>query len=161
MPRQRSRHAEHSGEPNFTVPCELPASELVARFIHSKSQISKSRGMPKRTAFDPSPYDELSVVHSTGLSESEVWQIGRQTLDGQPGRGKIHGRADIPVKALVERKLRAIRDDNPFKRHSSVIGWPNPADPAARRQERVQISLELSQDSDIKLIVPESPIQSA
>jgi hypothetical protein len=117
--------------------------------------------MPKRTAFDPSPYDELSVVHSTGLSESEVWQIGRQTLDGQPGRGKIHGRADIPVKALVERKLRAIRDDNPFKRHSSVIGWPNPADPAARRQERVQISLELSQDSDIKLIVPESPIQSA
>ncbi len=156
--RQRSWHTERSGETNFAVPFELAASELVARFILSKNHLSKSRGKPKRNAFDPSPYDELSVVHSTGLSDSEVWQIGRQTLNDQPERSKILGRADIPVKALVERKLHAIRDDNPFKRHTSVIGWPSPADPDERRQVRVQISLELSQDPDIKLIIPENPI---
>src|ERR1017187_6914604 len=75
---------------------ELDASELVARFIHSKSQLSKSHGKPKRTAFDPSPHNELSVVHSTGLPDRDLWQIGRQTLVDQPGRDKIHGRADIP-----------------------------------------------------------------
>src|SRR5271169_3487849 len=91
---------------------------------------------------DPSPHNELSVVHSTGLPESDVWQIGRQTLDNQPGRDKIHGRADVPVRALIERKLRAIRDDNPFKRHTSVIGWPESSDPDERNQLRMQICLE-------------------
>ncbi len=137
---------------------ELDANELVARFIHSKSHLSASRGRPKRTAFDPSPHNELSVVHSTGLPDRDVWQIGRQTLNDQPGRDKIHGRADIPVKALIDRKLCAIRDDNPFQRHTSVVGWPEPSNPDERKQQRMLICLELSQDLEIKLVMPEGPI---
>jgi hypothetical protein len=110
-------------------------------------------------AFYPPPDDELSVVHSTGLPDQNVWEIGKlHALGNQAGRDKIHGRADVPVKAFIDRKLRAMRDDNPFERHTSVIGWPNSEDPDQRKQQRKLICLELSQDPTIKLVLPESPI---
>jgi hypothetical protein len=120
--------------------------------------MNKLRTRPLPDAFYPPPDDELSVVHSTGLPEFDVWEIGKLTLSTQPGRDRILGRADVPVKALVHLKLRAIRDDKPFNRHTSVVGWPESADPDERKQLRKAICLELSQDSDIKLVIPESPI---
>lgn len=119
--------------------------------------MSTQHARPKPGAFSPSPHDELSVVHSTGLGDGDVWKIGALTLGTEPPRDKIHGRADIPVKTLVERKLRAIRDDNPFTRHTSVVGWPDSADLDERKQERKQICLELSQDLRVKLVIPDSP----
>jgi hypothetical protein len=120
--------------------------------------MSKLHARPKRAAFDPSPYDELSVVHSTGLPDLEVWEIGKLTLAAERGRDKIRGRADVPVKVLIRNKLRAMRDDNPFKRHTSVIGWPKSEDPDQQKQERIEICLQLSQDPEVKLIITESPI---
>jgi hypothetical protein len=156
MQPQRPR-VEYSQERTF-VSRELAVSELVARLVLSKSYLSKSQGKLKRAAFDPSPYNELSVVHSTGLPDGDVWEIGKQTLTNHPGRDKIHGRADIPVKSLVERKLRAVRDDNPFQRHTSVVGWPESADSDERKRQRLAICLELSQDPSIKHVIPETPI---
>lgn len=121
--------------------------------------MSRSSARPKPDAFYPPPDDELSVVHSTGLPDSDVWEIGRlHTLGNQSGRDKICGRADVPVMALAERKLRAIRDDNPFRRHTSVMGWPESGDADEKKQQRKQICLELSQDPTVKLVIPESPI---
>jgi hypothetical protein len=100
-------------------------------------------------------------VHSTGLPDRDVWEIGIQTLGTQPGRDKIHGRADVPVRVLAKEKLRAIRDDNPFKRHTSVVGWPKPADPDEGKQLRKQICLELSQNPEIKLAIPDNPVTRA
>jgi hypothetical protein len=40
---------------------------------------------PKPSAFDPSPHDELSVAHSTGLADDEVWTIGARTLGAELG----------------------------------------------------------------------------
>ena len=120
--------------------------------------MSRLHGRPKPVAFEPPADNELSVVHSTGLSDHEIWEIGRLTLGTQSEREKIHGRADVPVKSLVERKLRAIRDDNPFQRHTSVIGWPRFSDPDERKQQRLEICLALSQDPDVKLVIPETPI---
>lgn len=153
----RGRPAEHKGGLTYDTR-ELAASELVARFIYSRSKMSKQQGRPKPGAFDPSPYNKLSVAHSTGLQDLDVWEIGRLTLGTQPGREKIHGRADIPVKSLVDSKLSAMRDDNPFKRHTSVIGWPESADSDERKQLWLDICLALSQDPDVKLVIPETPI---
>jgi hypothetical protein len=155
--RQRKRSAEQADETAF-VARELAASELVARFICSQSHISKLHARPKRAAFDPSPYDELSVVHSTGLADREVWEIGKLMLGTERGRDKIRARADVPVNALIRNRLRAILDDNPFKRHTSVVGWPNSDDPDQQKQERIEVCLQLSQDPEVKLVVPESPI---
>jgi hypothetical protein len=120
--------------------------------------MSKLLPRPKWGVFDPSPHDELSVVHSTGLQDSDVWEIGLLTLGTQAGRDKIHGRADIPVTTLIDRKLRAILDHKPFKRHTSVIGWPDSSNSDERKQLRKLLCLELSQDLAIKLVIPETPI---
>jgi hypothetical protein len=131
---------------------------VAARFIYSRQHMSKQQARPKASAFYPPHDGQLSVVHSTGLRDHDVWEIGTITLGTQPGRGKIHGRADVPVKAFIERKLRAIRDDNPFERHTSVIGWPESPDPDERKQQRMLICLELSQDPEVRLLIPEEPI---
>jgi hypothetical protein len=132
---------------------------LVSRFIYHERRISKLHARPLPEAFFPPPDDELSVVHSTGLADCEVWEIGRQhALGDQPPRDKILARADLPVRALIERKLRAMRDDNPFQRHTSVIGWPKSTDPDQRKQQHKLICVELSNDPSVKLVIPESPI---
>lgn len=155
----RSRPAERKVESSLAVPYELSAAELVARFIYSERRINKRLAKPTPDAFYPPPDNELSVVHSTGLPDRDVWAIGRMhTLGTQSGRDAIHGRADVPVNALIERRLRAIRDDNPFERHTKVVGWPEPSNPDERKQQRKLICLELSQDLSVKLIIPDSPI---
>jgi hypothetical protein len=138
---------------------ELENGELVSRFIYSKSHMSTEHHRPKPDAFNPLPDKPLSVVHTTGLPDRDVWEIGRlHALVDKPGRDKIRGRADMPVKALIKRNLRAIRDDNPFARHTSVIGWPRSSDPDQRKQQLKDLCLALSQDPEIKLIIPENPV---
>jgi len=148
---------ESRAVPTF-VPYELGTSEVVARFIYSSDRISVTKGRIKPAAFNPLPHSALSVVHSTGLLDSEIWDVGRLTLGTEAGRSTIHGRADIPVKALVAQELKAILDNNPFHRHTSVVGWPNSSDSNERKSLTKLICLQLSEDATIKLVVPESPI---
>ena len=83
------------------------------------------------------------------------------TIGDQPGRGTVHARADVIVEALIQKKLRAIRDDNPFERHTSVIGWPSLEDPNERKEQLKLICLELSQSSQVTLVLPPHPIIKA
>ncbi len=102
---------------------------------------------------------ELSVVHSSGLTEDQVWDIGKQTIGSAPGRRKIYGRADIPVQSLTDVKLRALRDDQPFIRHTSVIDWPLGSDGNDAKALWLQICLELSEDYRIRLELPVVPVE--
>jgi hypothetical protein len=135
------------------VPYELTTDQVVSRFIYSSRNISVERRRIKPGAFNPSPYDELSVIHATGLADNELWEIGDNTLGTQPGRNSVCGRADIPVKSLTEKSLRAIRDNQPFDRHTSVVDWPTLDDPDQTKQLRKQVCLELSQDEAIVLVI--------
>lgn len=140
------------------VPRELAPSELVSRYIYTKSNIRKSEARPKPGAFSPSPHIELSVVHSSGMSNSEVWDLGKLTLGEEPGRDKIYGRADIPVQSLIDVKLRALRDDIPFKRHTSVLDWPLGSDGNETKVLWKQICLDLSEDMRVSLSLPTAPV---
>jgi hypothetical protein len=153
---QREPASPESRGQQTPTPYELDGSQVVARFIFSQRKISKLAARPKPSAFDPSPHNELSTVHSTGLADDEVWMIGSHALGAGPERNTIHGRADVPVHALIEQKLRAVRDDNPFERHTSVLGWPSLADPKETKQLRLQICLELSQHPEVTLAIPKS-----
>jgi hypothetical protein len=157
--RQHSRIGKD--HPRIATPRELPPGELVARFIYSKNHMTARNSRPKPGAFDPSPHSVLSVVHSTGLSDAEVWGIGRLTLSDSPGRERIHGRADIPTSSFIEKGLRTVRDDIGFQRHVSVTGWPQMADADERKQRRKEICLQLSLDAAIKLVVPASPVSKS
>jgi hypothetical protein len=140
------------------VPYVLAPNERVARFIYSARKIRKTNRRPKPDVFDPSPYMELSTVHSSGLADEDIWAIGRQTLRSEPGRNKIYARADVPVQSLLDVKLRALRDDKPFQRHTSVIDWPLGSDPNQTKALWIQICLELSEDPRICLAIPSTPV---
>jgi hypothetical protein len=95
---------------------------------------------------------ELSTVHVSGLSSGEIWEIGKQTLGKEPGRRTIYCRADVPVLSLFDVKLRALRDDQPFPRHTAVIDWPLGSDPSETKAMWKQICLELSEDPRVALL---------
>jgi hypothetical protein len=101
---------------------------------------------------------ELSVVHSSGLTENGVWELGQMTVGSAPGRRNIYGRADIPVESLADVNLRALRDDKPFVRHTSVIDWPLGSDGNDTKALWLQICLELSQDHRVRLELPQTPV---
>ena len=108
-----------------SVPVQLADAERVSRFLFSrKNDFSPSRKLVKPSAFDPYPYNELSVAHSTGLTEAEVWAVGELVREAC-GRPVVYACADIDVAHISEQKLRAMRDDQPFQRHTNVLGWPS------------------------------------
>ena len=156
--RRRRRQLGGDAPEQLSGPRILASSELVTRFVYSKSNIRKAEARPKPGAFNPSPHMELSVVHSSGLNDSEIWGVGTQTLGTQPGRGTIYGRADIPVQSLLDVMLRALRDDKPFKRHTSVIDWPIGSDGNETKERWKQITLELSEDPHVQLALPATPV---
>ena len=141
------------------VPCELGGEELIARFICATRHFSKVHNRPKPGAFSPEPYNELSVAHVTNLGDPDVWNIAARTLVDQPGRDKVYARADAPIAEFMRHKLRAVRDDNPFERHTLVLGWPNPKDPNERKEQWKLICLQLSQSPAVTLVVPDQPVR--
>jgi len=138
---------------------KLDDGDIVARFIYSKSQFSKENLRAKPSAFDPSPHASLSVAHSNGLSNDEVWELAKYTLGLQSGRETVYARADLPVTVFSGQGLDAIRDDRPFNRHTSVIGWPVSEDLNEQKQRRKLLCLELSQARGVRLELPTQPVR--
>lgn len=139
------------GEP---VPRELASFELVTHFIFSERHFHKSTGRPHLNAFMPPRSRQLSVVHSTGLAEREIWQVGQLTIGSSPGRTEIRARADVPVACFNTHSLSAIRDDKPFERHTSIVGWPDGQDESQTKAHWKEICLQLSLDERICLVRP-------
>jgi hypothetical protein len=151
--RPQSDEPERNREPSLLVP-----EDLVSRFIYSRNHFRKSDNSPKPGAFSPSPHDTLSVAHTTALGDGEIWGIARLTLTTEPGRDKVHARADIIVQALLERRLVVLRDDQGFERHTSVAGWPKADTPDNAKELIKEICLQLSQDSRVRGVAPALPI---
>ncbi len=86
--------------------------------------------------FDPGPGGALSCVHTTGLSEPEVWEAARIVLEHRPDQQAVRGRADFEAGAAIQEGLQVVRDDVPFPRHTAIAGWPAAGDEEkTRRQE--------------------------
>ena len=115
---------------------------MVSRFIYTEKNIKKSEKRPRPNAFEPPPEDrQLSTAHSTNLSNDDIWMLARRTLG--PNRRKVFARADLLVQDLIEQSLRAIRDDDPFERHTIVVGWPDSPDADERKAKTKEICLAL------------------
>lgn len=129
----------------------LGADETVARFIYSTNHYAASKRRVKPTAFDPTPHPELSVAHSTGLSDPEIWRLARQTLTLDTVRTAVYARADIRVAEFLAIKLKTIRDDHPFERHANVSGWPEIADQNERKRTWKGLALRLADKSELQV----------
>jgi len=114
---------------------------------------------PKTNAFMPPHNMKLSGIHVTGLPDVAIWEVAQNTMRDEPGRHTIYARADVPVEQFHKQELKAIRDDQPFARHTSVVGWPAMADVNECKERWKEICLALSESPAVTLSIPSVPIR--
>ena len=72
--------------------------EKLTRFIFSRRHFSTENKIVKYAAFMPPPDSEdLSVFRISALSESEVWGIGRENVQGER---TLRARADLSAEVM-------------------------------------------------------------
>jgi hypothetical protein len=95
-------------------------SELLARFVLFSGWF-RANGTVKQDAFIPPPNLQLSVTRHTGLSESELWDIGLAVAEARPAR--FYGRADLLADSARNSRLKVESTPTP-KNHANITGWP-------------------------------------
>ncbi len=116
----------------------VPPSEKLARFIFSKKHFSVEKREVKFKAFIPPPNSEdISVYRISGLSDRQVWEIGRKYV-GRKDRA-IKARANLAAEAVYANNLEVVPDPLPHELHANVR--PFPADRRARDRIAKQLAL--------------------
>jgi hypothetical protein len=122
--------------------------ENVARFILYSKWVRNSDQTVKPDAFIPHPYPDLSVTRHIGLSQEELWQIGKTVAEKRPAT--LYGRADLNKRSILRRNLQAIPTATP-KNHANIVGWP--MDKPAQKMIALELSaaaIYVVTDSDTK-----------
>ncbi|MCH7685351.1 MAG: hypothetical protein IH899_01485 [Planctomycetes bacterium] len=107
-------------------PTNVPAvdpTELLARYIFSRSHFSRQTGRVKAGAFMPAPNGELSVTRHRDATQDDLWQAGRGIAQSRDRT--VYGRADVLAATCVSQRLTV--KANPIEgnpNHANVIGWP-------------------------------------
>jgi hypothetical protein len=112
----------------------LPGEKLT-RFIRYSGHFSDKDNTVKREAFLPHKNSvDLSVFRISGLSESEVWAIGREYVErgGRP----IKARADLSAGDVYENNLKVIPDEQGHELHANITPFPIDRSPTDRRTRR-------------------------
>lgn len=95
-----------------------------ARFLlHQKNYFSIENKRVKAIAFMPAPSLKLSVFNIEGITDDNIWKIGKDYV-AQPQSSTIKARADIEKNIISQQGLHINQDDNP-PRHANIEGWPN------------------------------------
>lgn len=89
----------------------------------------------------------------------QIWTVASNALGDQPPLDEINARVDIPVSDLIDNLLNALRDDDPFVRHTLVLGWPTLDDPDREKKAWKEICLKLSQCPTVQLAIATPPIR--
>jgi hypothetical protein len=116
----------------------VPPNEKLARFIFSKKHFSVEKREVKFKAFTPpSNSDDISVYRISGLSDSGVWEIGREYV--QRKDRTIKARANLSAEAVYANNLEVVPDTLPHELHANIR--PFPADRRARDRIAKQLAL--------------------
>lgn len=112
-----------------TLPSGLPVvvgdDEDLARFLYSKGDFAKTKGVVKPAAFQPRNR-ELSVSRHGPTPRESLWSLAPQR-EGP----SLKGAAILKARAVRQSGLDIHADDEP-PRHANIIGWPpEDADPEA------------------------------
>lgn len=125
----------------------VPRGEKLTRFLYSGS-FSTEKQEVKYRGFIPqkrSP-EHISVYRISLLTESEIWEIGRQYVQTQR---KIRARADFLSDVVYDQdNLKVILDPTPHELHANIT--PIPID----REDRDEILRELARLSTLVKMPP-------
>lgn len=106
----------------ISSPSPVSEDEWMARFILFGGWIRRNDQSVRPDAFIPYPYPDLSVTRHKGLSEAELWKIGREVVDKRPA-ATLYGRADLQAISVFKKSLRIEPTPEP-KNHANITGWP-------------------------------------
>lgn len=123
----------------------ISAAENLARYIFSKHHFSRDRGVVKYGAFLPATNGETSVFRISGISESEVWQIGISIVAPLRARPLL-GRADILASGVITGGLTLLADTKSHRLHANIGGWPG------GKSERQLIAIKLAGRATLHLL---------
>jgi len=119
---------------------DIPPQDQLSRFIRdNKNHVALTKGIAKPRAFLPPKDRKLSVCHTQGMRQNQIWQIG----DNWIGK-EVQYRADMKAESVKKVNLKVILDNNP-EYHVSITGWPE--------EKNLQLSLatELAYSSKLKI----------
>lgn len=107
---------------------EVPVGneEQLARFVLFEKHVRKNDGTIKADAILPFKHVELSVSRHRGLSDCEVWELGRDVAEKRAR--PLVGRADFSALTARQQSLDVIPSEPP-RNHANIVGWP-PEKPA-------------------------------
>lgn len=129
----------------------LPGEKLT-RFICYGSHFSVVANRIKPVAFLPHKKSvDISVFRISGLSDSEVWEIGREYV--QTEERPIKARADLSATVVYESNLEVILDEPP-PRHANIKPLPIEKSPTDRKARRA-LATKLARLSELVVVPPE------
>jgi hypothetical protein len=101
----------------------VTASELIARYILSKSHFRPSDRTVKYGAYLPAPDGETSVYRTSSLTDTEVWDIGREHVAKPSGR-TLYARGDTTAAVMLNNGLTVTPETTPHPLHANIANWP-------------------------------------
>lgn len=119
--------------------------DILTRFIFSKKHFSIENRTVKYGAFLPPPNSaDLSVFFVLSLTNSEIWEIGREYV--QTEQRRLKARADLSVENIYAINLKVIPDTQPHELHANITPFP------LDKRERTALARKLSVVSRLEII---------
>lgn len=126
-------------------------NESLSRFINNPKHCRD--GKPRPRVFEPTAKSKtgalswallgrqsgevcLSTSRTSGLTSSEIWEIGKRVLR-RAHPSNVYARADVRARVFEEHGL-AVRGDRRPRYHASILNWPEP------EEERKSIAQQLA-----------------
>ena len=122
----------------------IPHNETITRYISSRNDFSKQKGIVKPRVFTVTPGspNSISVYLISSLTEEEIWHIGITYVQGP---NKIKARADFLADCVYQCNLTIIQDQKTHPLHANI---PLPLD----KEQRSDIYRRLAQASKLVVI---------
>jgi hypothetical protein len=123
---------------------ETSPEEYLTRYIFSEKHFAKDNQRVKHAAFMPPDGEiKVSVFRILGLTETEVWNIGKTIEKERPS--SLKARADILTLHVLEKNLK-VESAEPPPRHANII-LPN------ERSQQKLIAIELAAQAKLYVLI--------
>lgn len=123
------------------VPATVGENEPLTRYLFLKDHVHPKKRMVLPRGFLPDLRGETSICRTLGLSENEIWNIGKRIR-----RDPVLARADFLAATVFRLKLRVdAAPEKDYKQHAVIVGWP------AEKHARKMLAVEMSQAATLQL----------
>ena len=112
---------------------DVDPQELLARYVFSRSHVSRQTQRVKAGAFMPPSNLEFSVTRHRDATEAEIWAVGRNVAAAT--ERSLYGRGDVLAATYDSLELKVVAAPDFSKQnpnHANVVGWPVNDKPAQK-----------------------------